>query len=311
MDSKPLISVIVPNYNHARFLDERLHSILNQTYHNYEIIILDDCSTDNGASMAVIEQYRGNNHVSHIVYNGTNSGSTFKQWSKGIELSSGDIIWIAESDDFCEPNMLEVLMNAYLKHPNTVLSYTSLVYVNSEGIPYSTMRTNSPNIYLTGKDYLKKYLLIYNTVENASCAIFSKKAAMNVSSNFLQYAGAGDYLFWVEIAAQGNVAIVNRQLSYFRRHEGVVTSKRFRDGSNFIAEKDILNYIKTIANPSRFRMRLTLANHARRIKNKQYDSIDIKKNVYRLWEVDKYSSVIDRVILKISDIYLKLFKCRI
>ena len=311
MQKDLLVSVIIPNYNHAKYLDQRIQSVLCQTYQNFEVIILDDCSTDNGASRAVIEKYRGNKHVSRIEYNETNSGSTFKQWSKGIELSSGDIIWIAESDDFCEPNMLEVLMDAYLKHPNTVLSYTSLIYVNSEGIPYSTMRTNSPNIYLTGKDYLKKYLLIYNTVENASCAIFSKKAAMNITSKFHQYAGAGDYLFWVEIATQGNVAIVDRHLSYFRRHEGVVTSKRFRDGSNFVAEKDIVDYIKSITNPSIFRIRLSFANHARRIISKQFDSLDIRNSIFDLWEVNKYSSILDRMILKLSDTYLKWFKRRI
>ena len=98
----PLVSVIIPNYNHAVYLDERIKSVLNQTYQNFELIILDDCSPDNGASMAIIEKYRNNPHISHIVYNDVNSGSTFKQWHKGLELAKGDLIWIAESDDNCE-----------------------------------------------------------------------------------------------------------------------------------------------------------------------------------------------------------------
>lgn len=311
MQKDIFVSVIIPNYNHAKFLDQRIQSVLSQTYQNFEVIILDDCSSDNGASQAIIEKYRKNHHISHIVYNDSNSGSTFKQWLKGISLSSGEVVWIAESDDFCEPNYLEVLIDAYLKEPNTVLAYCNLIVVNSDGIPFHNQQKDSRNLFLSGNDYLKKYLLLYNTIKNASCAIFSKKAAMQVSSEFQKYPGAGDYLFWVEIAAQGNVAIVNRGLSYFRRHDGVVTSRRDRDGSNYVAEKEILNYIIAIVCPSNFRKRLTYANHARRIGSKEFDSIDVKTKIFELWNVKKYSSLIDRFVLKISDLYLYFFNHRI
>ena len=111
--TNPLVSVIIPNYCHSRFLDLRIQTVLNQTYKNLEIIILDDCSPDNGASRLIIEKYRNNPLVSHIIYNEVNSGNTFLQWKKGIELCKGEIIWIAESDDFCECNMLEELIIAF------------------------------------------------------------------------------------------------------------------------------------------------------------------------------------------------------
>ena len=87
--SNPLVSVIIPNYNHARYLDERIQSVLNQTYQNFEVIILDDKSTDN--SVEVINQYKDDLHVSCIIVNEENSGSTFKQWHKGFELAKGEI----------------------------------------------------------------------------------------------------------------------------------------------------------------------------------------------------------------------------
>lgn len=107
VSNHPLVSIIIPNYNHARFLDERMQSVLGQTYQNFEVIILDDRSTDN--SREVIEKYRSNPKVRKILFNDTNSGSPFRQWKKGMELASGEIVWIAESDDHCEDTFLEKL----------------------------------------------------------------------------------------------------------------------------------------------------------------------------------------------------------
>ena len=68
------------------------------------MIVLDDCSTDN--SLEIIEKYKGNPHLSQVVANETNSGSSYKQWDKGIKLAKGELIWIAESDDCCKPFFL-------------------------------------------------------------------------------------------------------------------------------------------------------------------------------------------------------------
>lgn len=118
---QPKVSVIIPNYNHALYLDERIQSVLNQSYDNFEIIILDDMSKDN--SREVIEKYRECPKISHILYNETNSGSTFRQWKKGITLAKGEFIWIAESDDYCEPSLLEALVKQIQAHPTCTLAY--------------------------------------------------------------------------------------------------------------------------------------------------------------------------------------------
>ena len=65
--SSPKISIIVPNYNYAHFLDKRIESILKQTYTDYEIILLDDASTDD--SVKVLEKYKDNPHISQFVIN--------------------------------------------------------------------------------------------------------------------------------------------------------------------------------------------------------------------------------------------------
>ena len=100
-----LISIILPNYNHAIYLIDRLDSIFNQTYQNFEVIILDDASTDD--SLAILNMYRNHPKVSNFIRNEKNTGSPFKQWAKGLRLAKGDLIWIAESDDDCDLNFLE------------------------------------------------------------------------------------------------------------------------------------------------------------------------------------------------------------
>lgn len=92
-----LVSIIIPNYNHAAFLQQRLNSVFQQTYQNFEVILLDDASTD--ASVAILNEYKDHPKVSHLVINERNSGSPFKQWQKGIALAKGEYVWIAESDD--------------------------------------------------------------------------------------------------------------------------------------------------------------------------------------------------------------------
>ena len=95
----PTVSVIVPNYNHARYLRQRIESVLGQTYQDFEVILLDDCSTDE--SRSVLGEYAKDPRV-RIEFNEKNSGSTFKQWNKGVRLARGEYIWIAESDDYAD-----------------------------------------------------------------------------------------------------------------------------------------------------------------------------------------------------------------
>jgi Glycosyltransferases involved in cell wall biogenesis len=108
-----MVTVIIPNFNHAAFLKQRIESVLNQTFQDFEMIVIDDCSADE--SREVIEAYRNHPKVSQVVYNEQNSGSAFKQWVKGVALAKGDWIWIAESDDWAEHDFLERMMPRHIR----------------------------------------------------------------------------------------------------------------------------------------------------------------------------------------------------
>ena len=164
-NKQPLVSVIIPNYNHAKYLDQRIQTVLGQTYQNFEVIILDDCSTDN--SLEVIEKYKTNSHISQIVVNEKNSGNTFLQWDKGIHLAQGDLIWVAESDDYCELNFLDELVKAYNRDEHTVLAYSTLTLVDESG--NVTYRPKCfENQSFSAHQYLRKYLSLANFIRNAS-----------------------------------------------------------------------------------------------------------------------------------------------
>ena len=125
----PTVSVIVPNYCHAPYLEQRIESILQQTFQDFELILLDDCSTD--GSREILERYRNHPKVSGIFYNERNSGSPFKQWEKGLSKAKGDYVWIAESDDFSSPCFLERCVRILDTRPDCSIVFTSSYIVDS------------------------------------------------------------------------------------------------------------------------------------------------------------------------------------
>lgn len=239
----PFVSVIIPNYCHARYLDQRMQSVLNQSYQNFEVIILDDASPDDGASRRIIESYREDPHVSHVVYNEVNSGSTFKQWLRGMELARGGLIWIAESDDTCDLNLLATLVNEYTQYPKTVIAYSTSCDMDPDGNIYNIPRSRK-NRHLSGTDYIRKYLSYGNSIYNASSCVFKKDVAMGIDQAYIKYKGAGDWFFWILMAEKGEVSVVNKRLNHYRKHNNNTTAKCYADGSNFKENKAIYDILK-------------------------------------------------------------------
>jgi len=234
----PTVSIIVPNYNHAVFLTERLDSIFNQTFDDFEVILLDDCSQDE--SVQILSAYAKHPKVTHFVINEINSGSPFKQWKKGLELATGEYIWIAESDDWCEPEFLQTLTTGILKSPGSVLAYAQSASVmnNGEKLWSSTHRKREEVV--VGTEYIRKYLVKGNAIFNASMAIFRKSVIDKISEDYLHYKFCGDWLFWAEVSSTGNVYINGKQLNYFRSHTADVSTKAFQSGLSYREEVSVL-----------------------------------------------------------------------
>lgn len=240
MDS-PKVSVIVPNYNHAGYLVQRIESILNQSYQDFEVIILDDCSTDN--SRTVIDQYRGHPKIGEIVYNEQNSGSTFKQWEKGISKAKGEFIWIAESDDWCEPNLLEELIAGITRVEHTVISYCQSYCIHNTNTILWQSQHPVLSETMDGLEFIRTRMSANNSIFNASMALWKKNLFCGIPKDFVDYKFCGDRLFWIELAKSGKVHISGRLLNYFRKHDKDVSGRAYQSGLAFTENLSVLNTI--------------------------------------------------------------------
>ena len=238
----PLVSVIIPNYNHAAFLDERISSVLNQSYDAFELIILDDKSTDN--SKSIIDKYKNDNHVSHITINDKNSGSPFIQWQKGFELANGQLIWIAESDDSCDNSFLETLVRIFEKDPYCDLAFCKSIIIDQNG-HVSGEEGASFSYSMKGERFIKKYLSKYNYIINASSAVFTKKSLVNVCSDYTKFRGCGDWVFWAEISKNGNVSYDCHPMNRFRNHGNNTTSQQTKTGIGEFEVANVTEYLRS------------------------------------------------------------------
>ncbi len=242
----PKVSVIIPNYNHAPYLKERIDSVLNQTYQDFEVIILDDCSPDNSAD--IIESYRDKEHVTHIIINEKNSGNTFLQWAKGITLAKGEYIWVAESDDVAEPQLLEILIGEMEQHPQSVVAYGHSQMIDSQGQPldysWHPHGSNGKTYVYDGLWYLRHKMLVHNHIYNASMAVFRKSVFDKIPTDYQHYRYCGDWLFWSYVCTFGQVIELCRIVNRYRQHQEKVTNHSQKDGRKWV---DIGNILREIS----------------------------------------------------------------
>ncbi|PQB03874.1 glycosyltransferase [Aureitalea marina] len=235
-----LISIVLPNYNHAEFLDIRLETILNQTYKDYEIIILDDSSTD--ASLNVLEKYRNHPKLAHFIVNEVNSGSPFKQWKKGIDLAKGDWIWIAESDDYNDVDFLQKAVNAFTSGASLFFSKT--VIVDEHGEHLNEAGAIAPGIHY-GVDLLNSFFKFGN-IYNASSVVFRKEVSNEILERMTNFGICGDWFLWASIAKNGDVFFDDSTNTYYRNHSTNTSGNLFNNKKYYLEVAVILKSIKAL-----------------------------------------------------------------
>lgn len=220
----PRVSVVVPNYNHARFLERRLRSILGQTFQDFELIYLDDASSD--ASEEIVARFASDPRM-RCIRNRVNGGSPFKQWNRGVYEAMGEYVWIAESDDAADERLLATLVDRLDQNPNVGLAYCQSWRVDEQekhlGSSIELLADMDSerwrcDFVADGRAECARYLLLKNTIPNASAVVFRR-------STYLEMGGAdegmrlcGDWLAWVEILLRSDLAFVAEPLNFHRTH---------------------------------------------------------------------------------------------
>jgi glycosyltransferase involved in cell wall biosynthesis len=230
--SRLKVSAIIPNYNHASYLDERISSILEQRAPPTEIIVLDDCSTDE--SLAVLDRWKGASPVPFtVVCSNHTSGSTFKQWTRGLGLATGDLIWFAESDDASSPDFLERLV-PYFAEDRLSLAYSESRVIGADGEwladSYRFYTDSiSPTKWLSayvevGCCEIDQALGIKNTIPNASAVLFRRSVLSRYIQSTTAFRYCGDWWAYICCLADGCIGYHPEALNIHRRRAGSVTS---------------------------------------------------------------------------------------
>jgi glycosyltransferase involved in cell wall biosynthesis len=243
------VSVIIPNYNHASYLERRIDSVLNQTYNDFEVIILDDCSTDN--STAIISQYKDHPKVVKIICNETNSGSTFKQWEKGVALAKGEYVWIAESDDYADEHFLSNAMAKFEQNVGLGLYFCDYYPIDEQGgivpsnniYPTEFIKAFAGNKAMDGKYFCEQYLFFSSLILNASAVVFTKTLFVNADKSYMQLKVSGDWRMWVNICYNTKIFFDEKKMNFFRMHpQNVRTAKASLMGAE--AVKNMVYFVK-------------------------------------------------------------------
>ena len=249
------ISVIIPNYNYSAYLEQRVNSILNQTYPISELTILDDASTDDSQNIINDILNKTKNAYPDIKFrflpNQKNTGKSIAQWQKGFKTAAGNFIWLAEADDSSDPNFLATVMEKFKRDKNVVLSFSNSVAINQQGetLLYD-FQNHSVDKEKTGHwatDYLndgqqeiKHYLSRRCTIPNVSAVVFKNDKTIPFQKYLeeaKQFAQVGDWYFYLKVLKHGKIAYSRPSLNFFRIHQGSITANSNRSKSQVHAQE--------------------------------------------------------------------------
>lgn len=248
------ISVVVPNYNYSNYLYQRVYSILNQNYKIHELIILDDASKDNSLFyIKQIEQKISEFVNVKVVVNDINSGNAFNQWQKGINLATGDYVWVAEADDYAKKNFLNEVVSPLKKNNNIVISYADTGFIDSNGYitknslvdQIDILKTNHWNASYVNKGIseINCYSYLNCTIPNVSGTIIKKGNYDEIFESAKKFHQSGDWFTYLNILNLGDISFINKTLNYYRVH-GNNISQTFDKKAHILEIQRIYKFVK-------------------------------------------------------------------
>ena len=206
-----MVSIITPAFNSEKFIAETIQSVLAQTYQNWELLIVDDCSTDKTAE--IISRFQ-DSRIKYF-YNSTNKGSAV---SRNIALQKASGRWIAflDSDDLWHPEKLEKQIE-FMRKNNYRFSYTNYCEIDET--------SKERGILISGPEVITKKMM------TAYC--WPGCLTVMYDAEFLGLMQTADikineeYALWIKISQKTNCYLLNENLAKYRRHKGSLTSKSY------------------------------------------------------------------------------------
>ncbi|MCB2173738.1 glycosyltransferase [bacterium] len=247
----PLVTAIIPNYNHAGFLEQRIRSVLAQTFQDYEVLLLDDASTDN--SSEVLERFTGHPRVRDLLLNRENSGNPFRQWNKGVAAANGRYIWMAESDDYADPRLLATLVPILEDNPAVGVAYCQSRSVDEDNHQLASLKDWTDDLdkqrwaadfIADGRDECCRYLPLKCTIPNASAVVFRRSVYEQAGGADDSFRLAGDWMVWSKLLLHADLAFIARELNYFRIHGNTVRNSSTKSAVALQEAGRILSFLE-------------------------------------------------------------------
>jgi glycosyltransferase involved in cell wall biosynthesis len=213
--NNPLVSIITPNFNGDKYLEETIKSVVNQTYKKIEYILIDGKSTDQ--SLKIIRKYR--NYIN--IFESKKDKNIFHAVDKGIKKSSGEIIIWINSDDILHPNAAENVVKIFKSNPkiNWINGICGYIKNNIKFffIPYIYPKS----IILSGKAHKKYWGYIQQESVSFKRSLYFKSGGLDIKKG-----SPGDYKLWQKFSKISNLNTYFIKIGYFRSHPGQLSAKK-------------------------------------------------------------------------------------
>jgi glycosyltransferase involved in cell wall biosynthesis len=230
LNNSPKISVYITNFNYGKFLKKSINSVLKQSFKDFELIIIDDGSTDN--SKKILNNYFKNRKIKIILQK--NKG-LIKSNNIAIKLAAGQFVIRLDADDYLDKNALLILYNEIIKNNETALVYSDYILVDKNGNLINHERRN-----LINNNSLK------NIPAHGACSLIRKSALFEVGLYNEKFDRQDGYDVWLKLSKRYQVRNINLPLFYYRQHGKNLTgnSQKLLKVRSKIFETHIKNFPK-------------------------------------------------------------------
>jgi teichuronic acid biosynthesis glycosyltransferase TuaG len=235
VDSTKMVSVITPAYNSEKYIRECIESVINQTYQNWEMIIVNDRSKDN--TQTIVEDYSRRDSRIKLFNQDTNQGAAAAR-NKAIEMSKGRFIAFLDSDDIWHPQKLEMQIPFMIKN-DYAFTFTAYEIINNN--PKAGKKIFKVPRKINYNQYLK------NTIIGCLTVVLDRQHVDEVK---VEKGHLEDVLTWMKYLKKGHIAYgLNQNLAAYRIVENSVSSNKFKNAKRYficLREHQNLTLIKSI-----------------------------------------------------------------